>query len=116
MLYSQLGMKTFIVHRPEKNDERAASAYQRLIDPDGLIENSKYQTIPREIKLTDSKIRIYQQEDINIVQDMTLLRVDVYEYFAYLQLYVDVNTGGYIFFGTPRPLLSFGGDPRLFIN
>ena len=66
---------------------------RRLTDPDGLQE--KYWTTPKEMKLTDSTIRIYDQEDINLVQDM--LRDDEH-------LYVDVDTGGYIFFGTPRRL------------
>ena len=40
---------------------------RRLTDPDSLQE--KYMTTPREMKLTDSKRRIYDQEDINVVQD-----------------------------------------------
>ena len=41
---------------------------QRLTDPDG--RQDKYLTTPNEMKLTDSKIRIYDQADINLVQAM----------------------------------------------
>ena len=41
---------------------------RRLTDPDRL--RGKYETTPREMKLTDSNQRIYDQEDINLVQDM----------------------------------------------
>ena len=56
------------------------------------------------MKLTDSKRRIYDQGDIdiNVVQDM--LRDDEH-------LYVDVDTGGYIFFGTPRRLNNIIDNP-----
>ena len=59
-------------------------------------------TTPREMKLTDSKRRIYDQEDINVVQGM--LRDDGH-------LYVDVGTGGYIFFGTPRRMTNIIDNP-----
>jgi hypothetical protein len=62
----------------------------------------KKKSSPREIILTDSKIRIHDQEDINLVQDM--LRDGEH-------LYVDVDTGGYIFFGTPRRLNSIINNP-----
>lgn len=40
---------------------------RRLTDPDGGRE--KYLTTPKEMTLTDSKIRIYDLEDINLVQE-----------------------------------------------
>ena len=39
---------------------------RRLTDPDGLQE--KYMTTPREMRLTDSTVRIYDREDINFSQ------------------------------------------------
>ena len=46
----------------------AKEQLRRLTDPDGLQE--KYMTTPKEMMSSDSKIRIYDQEDINLVQDM----------------------------------------------
>ena len=75
----------------------AKEQLRRLTDPDGSQEKYTYLTIatPREMKLTDSKRRIYDQDDINLVQGM--LRDDEH-------LYVGVGTGGCLFFGTPRRL------------
>ena len=68
---------------------------RRLTDPDG--RQDKYLSTPKEMKLTDSKVMIYDLEVINLVQEK--LRDD-----EHLYVYVDVGTGGYIFFETPRRL------------
>ena len=91
---SRKGYTSIDLKRMTKEDLR------RLTDPDSLLE--QYMTTPKEMKLTDSTIRIYNQEDINLVQDM--LRDDEH-------LYVDVDTGGYIFFGTPRRLRNIIDNP-----
>ena len=64
----------------------AEEQLRRLTDPDGLHEKHMTTLTPREMKLTDSKRGIYDQEDINVVQGMS--RDDE-------NLHVGVDTGGY---------------------
>ena len=74
-----------------------------LRDPDGSAEKREVPDDPKEMKLTDSKLRIYEQEDTNLVQVLDSLHdVDG----EYLAVHIDVGTqsGGRIFFGTPRSL------------